>query len=211
MSARLTEEGCARRGPLARVSRVAGSPVARVPSSNSFNRAYPKLWRSPCRLPNCRNSGGWPDDCFCICINTIRDTTLSKSIYHGWRDLPSDIQAKALTDRAIPEDQAVPPPVHLRRQQPATVLLPRTKEWIASLPEPVRPQVLAAQFARIANTICVVWGNPTQCREYFDELFVQRRVGRKGFSVAVLRDLNILHNYYVGMHDAFDRSRRRHT
>jgi hypothetical protein len=88
------------------------------------------------------------------------------------------------------------------------VLLPRTKDWIASLPEAVRPHILAAQYARIANLICIVWRDPRHCREYFDELLVHRRSGRKGFPVAVLRDLNILYSYYVGMHDAFDRSRK---
>jgi len=88
------------------------------------------------------------------------------------------------------------------------VLLPRTKDWIASLPEAVRPHILAAQYARIANLICIVWRDPRHCSEYFDELLVHRRSGRKGFPVPVLRDLNILYSYYIGMHDAFDRSRR---
>lgn len=88
------------------------------------------------------------------------------------------------------------------------VLLPRTEDWIASLPEVVRPHTLAAQFARVANIICIVWGDPQRCREYFGELLVYRRPGRKGFPVAVLRELNTLYSYYLGMHDAFDRSRK---
>jgi len=98
--------------------------------------------------------------------------------------------------------------VHLRRSQPVTVLLPRTKDWIASLPETIRPHVLATQFARIANLICAVWSDPKDCQSYFEELLAHRRAGRSGFPEAVLRELNNLYGYYIGMHDAFDRSRK---
>jgi hypothetical protein len=142
------------------------------------------------------------------CIDTIRETALNKSIYRGWRDLPSDIQVIDRADGASSDHRETPAPIHLRRLQPATTLFPRTRQWIASLPEPVRPNVLAAQFARIANTICVVWGDPKQCREYFDELLMHRRAGRKGFPAAVQREITRLHDFYTGMHDAYDRSRR---
>jgi len=133
---------------------------------------------------------------------------VTKSIYRGWRNLPYDVQVQDHADKGATENIPAPPPVHLRRMQPVTVLLPRTREWIASLPEAVRPHILAAQFARIANLICISWDDSSHCREYFDELLVHRRNGRKGFPVAVLRDLNILYSYYVGMHNAFDRSRK---
>jgi hypothetical protein len=122
--------------------------------------------------------------------------------------LPSDIQLQDRRDEVVSEGRQEPPPVHLRRSQPVTVLLPRTKDWIASLPETVRPDVLAAQFARIANVICVVWPDQKDCQSYFDELLAHRRAGRNGFPAAVLRELNNLCGYYVGMHDAFDRSRK---
>ena len=69
---------------------------------------------------------------------------MSKSIYRGWRDLPSDVQVQDRADEGAIDDSPASPPVHLRRSQPA----------------------------------------------------------------AVLRDLNILFNCYLGMHDAFDRSRK---
>jgi hypothetical protein len=96
----------------------------------------------------------------------------------------------------------------MRRSQPVMVLLPHTKSWIVSLPEPVRPHALAAQFARIANLLCTVWDDPPACRRCFYELLVDRRGGRRGFPMAVLRELNVLSAYYVAMHDAFDRSRK---
>jgi len=36
-----------------------------------------------------------------------------------------------------------------------------------------------------------------------------RRGGRAGFPVSVVRELNNLYAYYVGMHDAFERSRNK--
>ena len=89
------------------------------------------------------------------------------------------------------------------------VLLPRTNNWIRSLPEQVRPHALAARFARIANFICAVWDDPPACLQYLEELLVDRRGGRKGFPIGVLRELNNLRAYYVTMHDAFDRSQKR--
>jgi hypothetical protein len=88
-------------------------------------------------------------------------------------------------------------------------LLPRTKSWIVSLPEPVRPHALAAQFARIANLLCIVWDDPPACRRCFFKLLVDRRGGRKGFPSTVLRDLNVLQAYYVGLYGTFDWSQQR--
>ena len=134
---------------------------------------------------------------------------VSTSIYRGWRTLTSDVQVQDGVDKRTTEDRRELPPVHLRRSQPVVVLLPRTRSWLASLPEPVRPHVLAAQFARIANLLCTVWDDPSACKRCFYELLVDRRGGRRGFSIAVLRELNALSAYYIAMHDAFDRSRAR--
>jgi hypothetical protein len=87
--------------------------------------------------------------------------------------------------------------------------LPQTMAWITSLPEEVRPDALTAQFARISNAICAVWERPGDCKEYLQELLTDRRGGRAGFPLNVVRELNNLFAYYVGMHDAFDRSRNR--
>jgi hypothetical protein len=89
------------------------------------------------------------------------------------------------------------------------VLLPRTKNWIVSLPEPVRPRALAAQFARIANQLCTAWDDPPGCAAYLAELLIDRRGGRKGFPSAVLRELNVLQAYYVGLYGTFDWSQQR--
>ena len=120
-----------------------------------------------------------------------------------------DVQVRDGAPKNSTEDQPASPPVNLRQSQPVMVLLPRTNNWFRSLPEQVRPHALAAQFARIANLICAVWDDPPACRKYLEELLVDRRGKRKGFPMAVLRELSTLRAYYVGMHDAFDRSRKR--
>ncbi len=134
---------------------------------------------------------------------------VSTSIYRGWRTLASDVQVQDGVDKRTTEDRPALRSVHMRRSQPVLVLLPRTRSWIASLPEPVRPHALAAQFARIANLLCIVWDDPSACKRCFYELLVDRRGGRRGFPMAVLRELNVLSAYYIAMHDAFDRSRER--
>ena len=134
---------------------------------------------------------------------------VSTSIYRGWRTLPSDVQVQDGVDKGPPEDRPALPSVHLRRSQPLMVLLPHTKSWIASLPEPVRPYTLAAQFARIANLLCADWDDPPACTKYLAELLIDHRGGRKGFPMAVLRELNVLQAYYVGLYGTFDWSQQR--
>lgn len=106
------------------------------------------------------------------------------SIYRGWKP------ENAYKPDAEPErTQAGPPPVHLRKAQPANVLLPRTRAWIESLPEPARPHTLTTRYARIANVFATLWDSPVECRRYFDDLLVDRRPGRKGFPPDVLADI----------------------
>lgn len=136
-----------------------------------------------------------------VAMATIR----AMSIYRGWRPLLDDVQQQDVSHKEMASyarDITTPPPTHLRRGQPVAVLLPRTANWIASLPERVRPDALAKQFARISNLICATWVDPPACRKYFDELLVETRLRRKGFPAAVLRELTDLQAYYISMHDA---------
>jgi hypothetical protein len=133
------------------------------------------------------------------------------SIYRGWRPLCDDVQQHDVAHKGEADAtlDTAPPPTHLRHSQPIMVLLPRTANWIASLPERVRPHALAAQYARIANLLCAAWDDPPACRQYFNDLLAGTRPNRKGFPVTVLRELNDLQAYYIGMHDAFDRARKK--
>lgn len=127
------------------------------------------------------------------------------SIYRGWKPAIAldwrDGQPAPATQPA-PEPAMVakpkrPPPLHLRRAQPVTILLPRTRAWIESLPANARPRALALRFARIVNNICAAWDDPTACRKYFDDLLEDKRGGRQGFPMDVLREIQKLNEHYA--------------
>ena len=129
------------------------------------------------------------------------------SIYCGYRQLPSDVQVRQVSDKRTPDrDLPQPSPHHLRRAQPALVLLPRTIVWIALLPKVVRPTALASRFARIANLICLLWGDRLTCGKYLAELLTADRGGRRGFPIAVLREIEGLQAFHTHMHRSSDQA-----
>ena len=77
-----------------------------------------------------------------------------------------------------------------------------TAEWLAELPEAVRPRQLALRYARLANRLCDVWKDPAQCERLLDELMTDRRGGRKGFPLQVASELATLRDYYFRLHHA---------
>ena len=116
------------------------------------------------------------------------------SLYRGWRPLLDDVQTHDVA-YTKPHDVAepAPTPVHLRRAQPVSVLLPRTTNWIAQMPEGFRPTSLAKQFPRIANLLCASWGDVPSRQHYLESLLTADRPHRKGFPPAVLRELQRLY------------------
>lgn len=86
---------------------------------------------------------------------------------------------------------------HLRRAQPVTVLLPRTANWLAEIPEKFRPTAVASQFPRIANLICATWADPVARGKYLQDLLAGDRPNRKGFPPQVLRELQRLHAVHL--------------
>ena len=99
-------------------------------------------------------------------------------------------------------DPADKPPEQLafvrqRRGAPLNKLLPRTSEWMATLQANFQPRELARQFPRIANAMATAWSDPGGCEAYFDELLIDRRGQRTGFSPDVLRELKELRRYYA--------------
>ena len=116
------------------------------------------------------------------------------SIYRGWRPLPQDVHAaRAAIAVASPlptEDESWR---HLRRAQPVDRLLPRTKMWLAEIPEKFRPTALASQFPRIANALCATWNDAPRRGDYLEDLLTGgRRRNRKGFPASVHRELQRL-------------------
>jgi hypothetical protein len=72
----------------------------------------------------------------------------------------------------------------------------RTLRWLASLPADVRPMVTGKEYPRIVNRIADLWGQCEYTRLYFQSLLIDRRKGRKGFSLEVRRELEALQHYY---------------
>ncbi len=111
------------------------------------------------------------------------------SITDGRQELES--QRKPVDDRAW---------VARRAPQRRAVLLDATTLWMAELPQPVRPTLLARRFPRIANSIAELWRRVADCEEYLDTLVVDRRGGRTGFPPEVAQELTALRSYFAELH-----------
>jgi hypothetical protein len=72
-----------------------------------------------------------------------------------------------------------------------------TTTWIESLPASLRPVALAREFPRIANTLAVIWKRPARADEYFQQLLLDHRGGRKGFPPAVAMELSKLATHHA--------------
>ena len=79
-------------------------------------------------------------------------------------------------------------------------LLEFTTAWIESLPPSLRPVALPRDFPRIANTLAVVWKRPARADEYFQQLLLDHRGGRKGFPPAVAMELSKLATHHATLY-----------
>ena len=84
----------------------------------------------------------------------------------------------------------------LRKASPASAPLPRTFEWVASLPREVQPTALMRHYPRIANVIAAAWRDSKALQSYMDCLFTDNRGNRQGFPPDVLGELLALREYY---------------
>jgi len=84
----------------------------------------------------------------------------------------------------------------VRKARPADYLLPASQKWLEHLPHDVRPLALAMHFPRIVNLVAIQWHDRRACAEYFEELLIDRRGGRRGFPAQVQRELSGLRNYW---------------
>src|SRR5256885_562841 len=75
-------------------------------------------------------------------------------------------------------------------------LADETMRWLAGLPENVRPQQLPIRFPRIANALCLRWGNRDVCRTYLDDLLLDKRGTRQGLPSEVVEELATLKNFF---------------
>ena len=82
-------------------------------------------------------------------------------------------------------------------------LRPDARKWLALLPEHARPEQLCSTYPRIANRFAMVWGNRPAAKAYFDDLLIDKRGGRIGFSPGIREELMRLRMHYeTAMPDA---------
>jgi hypothetical protein len=84
-----------------------------------------------------------------------------------------------------------------RRAAPVAFLLPSTQKWLDALPRRVQPHALCDFYPRVANFVAAMWGDTESVKAYFDELLVDRRLGRRGFPPDVFKDLRALRDYHA--------------
>lgn len=87
-----------------------------------------------------------------------------------------------------------------RTETPNEPLNEEAVVWVMELPESVRPKQLALRYARLANKLCKLWGEPLKCERFLDDLMTDRRGGRKGFPLQVASELATLRDYYFKLH-----------
>ena len=130
------------------------------------------------------------------------------SVYRRFDRLPSnDIYAHSAEGKTPAQTQPTSPHgalpkedyKSLRKAAPASTPLPRTLEWIASLPPDVQPTALLRHYPRIANVIAAVWRDPKSLQSYMDCLFSDHRGNRQGLPPEVLHDLLALREYYESL------------
>jgi len=68
----------------------------------------------------------------------------------------------------------------------------RAMDWVAQLPEQIRPVVTIERYARIVNAIAAAWDNPANRADTFEHLLNDRRAGRRGFPIDVEREISAL-------------------
>ena len=127
------------------------------------------------------------------------------SMYRRLDGLPSsDIDAHQAKRETPAQSQATSPHgaspkeehESLRKASPASEPLPRTLEWMASLPPNIQPTALLRHYARIANVIAATWRESRTLQSYMDCLVTDDRGNRQGFPPDVLRELLALREYY---------------
>jgi hypothetical protein len=96
-----------------------------------------------------------------------------------------------------------------------------TLVWLARLPRNVKPKALVQRFPRIVNQIAALWGDPTACDRYLEQLVFDTRDNTRtgfppemAFEIAYLKAMvsdiiearkKALNPKYVNVWDGLDR------
>src|SRR5437762_4635208 len=117
-----------------------------------------------------------------------------------------EFEKVSLTDARKALEDSVKPAVtvnksatnHEAKRKPAQAesLRTATIQWIMKLPAQIQPRHLQVKYPRVANRIAALWGDPTGCESYLDDLLTDKRGGRKGFPLNVATEVSSIRDYY---------------
>ncbi|HEY3179963.1 MAG TPA: hypothetical protein VGL25_13885 [Casimicrobiaceae bacterium] len=117
-----------------------------------------------------------------------------------------EFEKVSLSDARKALDDAVKPAVTVtktaanheskRKAAPPESLRTTTIQWILKLPPQIQPRHLQVKYPRVANRIAALWGDPTGCESYLDDLLTDKRGGRKGFPLNVAQEIASIRDYY---------------
>ena len=71
--------------------------------------------------------------------------------------------------------------------------------WLKSLPTAVKPLKCARHYPRVLNKVAALWGLNERCMEWLNELLVDTRGTRAGFSYGVTAELRRLKSYRISL------------
>ena len=77
-----------------------------------------------------------------------------------------------------------------------SALSDEARTWLASIDATVRPAHVAASCPRLVNQIAKLWRRPRELNRYFDELLMDKRGTRGGFSMEVISEINKLKEHF---------------
>ncbi|MGB7481468.1 MAG: hypothetical protein WA924_14175 [Burkholderiaceae bacterium] len=64
--------------------------------------------------------------------------------------------------------------------------------WLFALPKDILPKTLAREYPRIINQVADRWDTPPDCLKYLDQLLIDERGTRQGFSNKIVFELHRL-------------------
>ncbi len=106
--------------------------------------------------------------------------------------------AKAAEAAPAPRAAAVPSWQSLRGPELESdkAPTPEAQVWLSLLPEFARPHALCAAHPRISNRLALIWADRPAAKLYFDNVLIDKRPGRVGFSTDVRAELLRLRVYH---------------
>ena len=88
--------------------------------------------------------------------------------------------------------------VRVRAPQRSTdsILSVIARDWLETLPGPIRPAELCSAYPRVANRLALCWNDPALTDRLLDDLLIGRRGKRKGFPRPVAEELLRLRRFH---------------